>query len=221
MASKQNFLVCWGSPGRMSSLQLKVNTCQDKQHPHNGWYWAWYFHQQNAHRVGMASRKEQYLLEEKLLPLGTGTADQGALHQLSHSMWNKTVLCSQPCWSAWVLEQPWMSLQCRHTARIKWAADQLQPFPASKKARELQQLRVNTGSEQQSLHGQPAVTLRNCPTLLGQEPRSHSFPPHPQECRKGKHLGVASWCSLLLTCNELSVLSGEMEEGLDRTEEEF
>lgn len=26
MASKQNFLVCWGSPGRMSSLQVKVNT---------------------------------------------------------------------------------------------------------------------------------------------------------------------------------------------------
>lgn len=41
----------------------------------------------------MASRKGQYLLEEKLLlHLGTGTGDQGTLYQLSHSMWNEIVL---------------------------------------------------------------------------------------------------------------------------------
>lgn len=32
MASKQNFLVCWGSPGRMSSRQVKVNTCAHGHH---------------------------------------------------------------------------------------------------------------------------------------------------------------------------------------------
>lgn len=71
----------------MSSLQLNVNTCQDKQDPQDGWHWVRCFHRQNyvpffAHRVGMASGRGQYLLDklekllEKLLPpLGTGTAD--------------------------------------------------------------------------------------------------------------------------------------------------
>lgn len=112
-----------------------------------------------------------------------------------------------------------MSLQCRHTSRIKWAADQLQPFPASKKARELQQLGVNVGSEHWTLHRQPAVTLRKCPTLLGQETRSHSFPPRPQECRKGKHLVWLPDPPFYWPCNELSALSGEMKWKRDSTEQ--
>lgn len=52
-------------------------------------------------------------------PLARGSADQGTQHQLSHSIETRQCCCSQPCWSAWVLEQPWMSLQCRHTSRIK------------------------------------------------------------------------------------------------------
>lgn len=97
-----------------------------------------------------------------------------------------------------------MSLQCRHTSWIKWAADQLQHFTASKKGRELQELWVNVSSKHPSLHRQPAVTLRRvCPTppeTRGQEPTA----PHPTRVSEGQTLGQ---CFLALSSTDPAMIS--------------